>query len=658
MVGGEQTSHTSTSNAPGDAASYRVTESTDDSVIGALGWLVDRLVETEVISERPVPEEQDWSVGGGWFTPAYWHWLHLWDVHRNDSNEKSTELVSQGPLLTIVVPVYKPLLWYLRECILSVVGQSYGNWELCLCDDGSLDPELTEVIAEFVGSDPRIKAMVLEENGGISQATNRALDAATGEFIVLLDHDDVLEPDALAEVAEAIATADDVDVIYSDEDKLDEDGRRFLPMFKPDWDPDLLLVYPYLGHLLVVRRDLLNHIGRFRTDFDGSQDYDVMLRATELARTVVHIPKILYHWRAIAGSAALDPDAKPWAHLASRRVLEDAVRRRGLDATVASGPSVGMYHVRRKVRGSPSVSLIIPFRDQATLTVACLDSLLRDPGYDIDEIVLIDNGSTDPETRALCRKLVTRSATRLLEYPGAFNWSSINNVAAATCKSDMLLFMNNDIEATAPGWLHALVEHGQRPDVGAVGARLVYPDGKLQHAGVVLGFGGPAGHIFTGMPPDRRAYIGWDQMVRQYSAVTAACMLVRREVFEQVGGFDEAFAVGYNDVDFCIRLGLAGYRIIFTPHAELTHHESVSRGYSGYNSDTQKFLTRWLDLLMQGDPFYNPNLSRLDARCLLRPPGEDDRWLSIVGALMKVTESLSSTSEATPADFDALSRSN
>ncbi len=654
MAEGDKGSDTGTSRASIEGEF----ESTDASLIGAVGWLVDRLVETEGIPERPVPEEQDWSVGGGWFAPAYWHWLHLWDMHCADSNDGNAPLASNGPLLSVVVPVYRPLLWYLRDCILSVVGQSYENWELCLCDDGSSDAELTALLGEFVVSDARIKVMTLEKNGGISQATNRALDAATGEFIVLLDHDDVLETDALAEVAEVIATVDDVDVIYSDEDKLDGDGRRFLPMFKPDWDPDLLLVYPYLGHLLVVRRDLLEHIGGFRSDFDGSQDYDVMLRATELARRVVHIPNVLYHWRAISGSAALDPDAKPWAHLASRRALEDAVKRRGMDATVENGPSVGMYHVRRKVRGSPSVSLLIPFRDQATLTVACLDSLQRDPGYDIGEIVLIDNGSTDPETRALCRTLATRSRTRLLEYPGAFNWSSINNVAAATCESDMLVFMNNDIEATTPGWLHALVEHGQRLEVGAVGARLVYPDGKLQHAGVVLGFGGPAGHIFTGMPPGRFAYIGWDQMVRQYSAVTAACMLVRREVFEEVGGFDEEFAVGYNDVDFCIRLGLAGYRIIYTPHAELTHHESVSRGYSGYNSDTQKFLSRWLDLLIQGDPFYNLNLSRLDARCPLRPPGEDDRWLSLVSTLMKVTGSLGSRVEAAPADLDALSTSN
>ncbi len=608
----------------------------DVSVVDALGWLTDQLAEARTEQAPVALPEQDWSVGGGWSSTSYWHWLHSWDRYRAEHADEVLELQvpSEGPLVSIVVPVYKPLLWYFRECVLSVLEQTYRNWELCLCDDGSEDPELTAAMAEFANGDPRIKVMALERNGGISRATNRALAAATGEFVALLDHDDVLEPDALAEVVAAIARAHDVDVVYSDEDKLDQLHRRYLPMFKPDWDADLLLVYPYLGHLLAIRSDLLRHIGGFRPEFDGSQDYDVMLRATELARKVVHIPRVLYHWRAVAGSAALAEDAKPWAHLASRKALEDAVVRRGIDASVESGPFKGAYHVRRKIRGAPTVSIIIPFRDQAGLTAKCLDSLNADPGYPIEEIILVDNGSTDPETRVLCRQLAKRPDIRLMDYPGVFNWSAINNAAAARSESDMLLFMNNDIEATTGGWLHALAELGQRPEVGAVGARLIYPDGKLQHGGVVLGFGGPAGHIFTGLPKGLRAYIGWDQMVHQYSAVTAACMLVRRTVFEEVGGFDEALAVGYNDVDFCIRLGKAGYRILYTPHAELTHYESVSRGYSGYSSDVQEFLGRWMDLLVQGDPFYNPNLSRLDARCPVRSPEEDERWLKLLTGLI------------------------
>ena len=608
----------------------------DDRLTGALAWLADRLAHEIPAPEVRPPVELEWGYDAASFPPEYWHWLHLWERHRADHPESDTRtsLPTRGPLLSIVVPVYKPALWYFRECVLSVLDQTYQDWELCLCDDGSGDPELTALMAEFAARDPRVKALAMDANGGISRATNTALDAATGTFVVLLDHDDVLEPEALAEIAAGVTDGDDVDVLYSDEDKLDELGRRYQPHFKPDWDPDLLLAYPYLGHVTVIRRSLLEAVGGFRPEFDGSQDYDVMLRATEQARRVVHLAKVLYHWRVVAGSAAGDTDAKPWAHQASRRVLEDAVARRGMDATVTPGPFQGAYHVRRRIQGSPTVSVIMPFRDQAALTVACLESLERSPGHPVHEVVCIDNGSTEPETRALRRRLEARPDTRVLDYPGAFNWAAINNVAAATCTSDMLLFCNNDIEATSEGWLHAMVELAQRPEIGAVGARLVFPDGKLQHAGVVLGLGGVASHLFVGMPKGGVGYFAWDQVVRSYSAVTAACMLVRREVFEEVGGFNEDFAVAFNDVDFCIRVGRAGYRLVNTPHAQLTHYESVSRGLSGYHHDYQEFLRQWAGVLREGDPCYNPNLSRLEPWCSLRPPGEDEEWLALVNGLV------------------------
>jgi GT2 family glycosyltransferase len=606
------------------------------ALVGALGWLADRLVEA-LPQPGVADEDLPWDVDAGSSPPNYWHWLHLRRAYRTEHADALPDppLPIDGPRLSVVAPVYRPSTWYFRECVASVLNQSYRHWELCLCDDGSQDPELTGILEEYAASDSRVKVVTMDQNGGISRATNRALEAATGEFIVLLDHDDVLDADALAEIAAVIIREGDADVVYSDEDKLDELDRPFMPHFKPDWDPDLLLAYPYLGHVLAVRHELLDRIGRFRPDFDGSQDYDVMLRATEMARRVVHIPKVLYHWRVVAGSAAGDTDAKPWAHLASRRALEDAVARRGLDAEVQPGPFQGAYHVRRRVQGSPTVSVIIPFRDQAALTMGCLDSLATAPGYEIGEIVLVDNGSVEPETRALCRQLEQRPSVRIIEYPGAFNWAAINNVAAATCRSDMLLFLNNDIEASSKEWLRALVELGQRPEVGAVGARLVFPDGKLQHAGVVLGLGGIASHLFLGMPKGGRGYFSWDRVVRGYSAVTAACMLVRRSVFEELGGFDEKFAVGFNDVDFCIRLRRAGYRVLYTPHAELTHFESVSRGLSGYYRDYQEFLVRWNDLLGTEDPFYNPNLSRLAPWCPLRPPGEDDEWRTLVGGLIQ-----------------------
>ncbi len=611
----------------------------EDRLVATLGWMTDHLAEA--LSQQPSPPstQLSWGINAAAFPPAYWHWLHLNRLRRDEeeAEAKGPELPTRGPLLSVVVPVYRPSLWFFRACVLSVTAQTYQNWELCLCDDGSEDPELAELMREFAASDQRIKALSLDRNGGISRATNKALAEAKGEFIVLLDHDDVLDPAALSEIAGVIAAHQDADVIYSDEDKLDELDRPFMPHFKPDWDPDLLLAYPYLGHVTAIRSELLRRIGGFRPDFDGSQDYDVMLRSTEVARQVVHIPKVLYHWRVVPGSAAGDTDAKPWAHQASRRVLEDTLLRRGIDGRVTTGPFPGAYHVRRKIDGAPTVAVVIPFRDQAALTVSCLSSLEKSAGYPIHEVVLIDNGSTEPETCELRRRLERRPSTRVIDYPGPFNWAAINNQAASTCDADMLLFLNNDIEATSEGWLHALVELGQRPDVGAVGARLIYPDGKLQHAGVVLGLGGVASHIFIGMPKDQSGYFHWDAVIRGYSAVTAACMLVRRTVFEELGGFDEAFAVGFNDVDFCIRLSQAGYRVVYTPHAELTHYESVSRGLSGFYQDYQEFLRRWTKVLQREDPFYNPNLSRLEHWCSLRPPDEDEKWLELLGGLAEVT---------------------
>ena len=613
----------------------------------ALGWMAERLAEA-MLPAAPLSYQQladelekrqkdaEWGPDAASSPTNYWHWKHLWHVERLEHPERfpSESLPTDGPRLSIVVPVYRPSLWYFEECVLSVIDQTYQNWELCLCDDGSGDAELTRMMQAFADQDPRIKALALDENGGISRATNRALEHATGEFIVLLDHDDLLDGTALAEIANVVLHQSDADVIYTDEDKLDGVDRPYQPHFKPDWDPDLLLSYPYLGHITAIRHDIVKQIGGFRSEFDGSQDFDIMLRATEHARRVVHIPKVLYHWRVVAGSAAGDPDAKPWAYSASRRALVDAVARRGIAGAVEDGPFLGAYHLRRQVIGAPTVSVIIPFRDQAAMTVSCLESLERSPGYPVREVVLVDNGSIEPETRELRRRLEERPATRVIDYPGPFNWAAINNLAAATCRSDMVVFLNNDIVATSEGWLHALVELGQRPEVGAVGARLVYPDGKVQHAGVVLGMQGIATHLFNGLRGDWIGYMGWDRVVRAYSGLTAACMLVRRVVFEEMGGFDPGYPVAFNDLDFCIRLGQAGYRLLYTPHAELTHYESVSRGQSGYSADFQLFLSRWWELLQRDDPCYNRNLGRFAPWCSLRAPGEDEQWLEEVGRLV------------------------
>ena len=599
----------------------------------ALSWSAGRVAD--LLPTPEPPEKIRLSLGyNASFDPSYRQWLR--DFHQREG-AAARALPVHGPVISVVVPVYRPKLWYFQACVESVTAQHYQDWELCICNDASDDPKLSAMLAELAKLEARVKVVERPENGGISRTTNDALDLASGQWVALLDHDDVLDLDALGEVAAAIEADTDTDIVYSDEDKMYgadalEIPRLASPHFKPDWAPDLLLTYPYLGHLLVIRRSLLQEIGQFRPEFDGSQDYDVMLRATERARRVTHVPKVLYHWRVVAGSAAGDPTAKPWAHLASRRVLEDALIRRRIDGVVDDGPGPGWYHVRRRIRGRPSVAVIIPFRDQAEMTTQCLSSLPVAPGYENFEVVLVDNGSTEPEVRAL-RRHWQGQGIHVIDYPGTFNWSAMNNLAVSSTDADLLLFMNNDIEATKPGWLHALVELAQDEDVGAVGAHLVYPDGVVQHAGVTLGLGGVAGHLFSGLPGGSAGYMSWAQVVRPCSAVTGACLMSRREVFHEVGAFDESLAVAFNDIDYCLRLGDAGYHVLYTPHADLVHHESSSRGISGFICDAQHLLRTWDRARFLNDPFYNPNLSLTNSWCGLRSVDEVAQWESQMDGL-------------------------
>jgi len=598
----------------------------------SVDWVVDLLAERAVVPDEAPPDDPR-KFDAAWHVERYRRWVAEVELGPAEADRRAA-LPTQGPLVSVVVPVYRPEPWYFRRCVESVLSQSYQDWELCLCDDNSSSPELTAILTEYMRRDPRVKVVVHERNGGISRATNSAAAIGQGELVALLDHDDALAPTALAEVADALRRHEDADVLYSDEDKLDWVDRRLHPHFKPDWSPDLLLAFPYLGHLLVVRRALLERVGGFRPEFDGSQDYDVMMRVTEQARRVVHIPKVLYHWRTVEGSAASAADAKPWAHDASRRVVESTMVRTCVEGHIEDGPFPGSYHVRRRLRAHPLVSVVIPFRDQAALTVQCLRSLEVAPGYDNVEVVLVDNDSTEPETLALRQRLIDRPTCRIVDAPGPFNWSKVNNLGVAASRGELLLFLNNDIEATGDGWLHALVEHALRPEVGAVGARLLFPNHTLQHAGVVLGLSGVAGHVLSGIPSDAVGYMGWDRLQRPYSAVTAACLMCRRQVFDEIGGFDEDLAVAYNDVDFCMRLVDAGYRVVYTPLAELVHHESLSRGISGQSRDRQTFLTKWTRPRLHDDPFFNPNLSLFSAACAMRFPDEEERWNQLLDVFL------------------------
>jgi GT2 family glycosyltransferase len=551
-----------------------------------------------------------------------------------------------APLVSVVVPVYRTPIWALRRCVGSVLAQTFGDWEMCLVDDASKSPELTETLRSLAKLDRRITVLTSPINGGISAATNTAVAATTGQFIAFLDHDDELRPQALRVVAANIASNPEADVFYSDEDKIDTAGERFGPLFKPDWSPDLLLSFAYTSHLTVLRRSLFDEVGGLRSDYDGSQDYDLTLRATEAARAVVHIPEVLYHWRSLPGSAASDTtsqQAKPWAYEAGRRAIEDALRRRGEPGVVSTIPEFpGRYHVRRSIIDRPLVSIIIPFRDEPAMLATCARTLRVDPGYDNFELVLVDNDSALPETSALLAELSAEPRVRVLHAPGPFNWAAINNAAARACSGEILLFLNNDIEARTPGWLDAMVGHVQRREVGAVGARLLYADGTIQHAGVVVGLGGIAGHVLRGLPGDRPGYNSLAISTRDCSVVTGAAMMVRRELFLEFGGFDETLAVAFNDVDFCFKLRDHGYLIVFTPLAELIHHESKSRGHTDDFAENELMLLRWGSAMAAGDPYHNKHLSHWRYWCPLSTAQEDDRWKNYLATRIPTLVSSSS----------------
>jgi O-antigen biosynthesis protein len=534
---------------------------------------------------------------------------------------------SKPPLFSVIVPCFRTPLDLLDRCVASVLAQHHSDWEMWLCDDASGDERLAEGLAELSALDRRIATIARSSNGGISAATNDALALASGKYVVFLDHDDELHPSALERVARAIADRPDADLIYSDEDKIDLEGHRHTPSFKPDWSPDLLLSNAYMCHLLVVRRDLLTELGGLRSEFDGAQDYDLMLRATEVTGAIVHVPEILYHWRTAMGSASGDPSAKPWAFEAGRRALEDAAARRGIDATVVNHPRVaGSYHFMRTPLSGYLVSAVIPFRDEPALTAACYRSFIQQPGYDNFELLLVDNDSALPETQALLEDLARDHRVRLVPAPGTFDWAAINNEAARKARGELLLFLNNDIEAQSEGWLAAMVAQAERSAVGAVGARLLFPDGTVQHAGVAVGVGWAATHIQQGLEPDHPGYLSVTTVTRNTSAVTGACMMTRRSVFEELGGFDPNLPIAFNDIDYCLRLREKGLLVIYTPLAEMIHHESKSRGHSDDTGETPFFRNRWRSLMLSGDPYYNCNLGRFDNNCRLPSEEDEEKW--------------------------------
>ena len=547
-----------------------------------------------------------------------------WIEHNQPKPEdfkRMTEIMAvfrERPLISIVMPVYNTPETYLREAIDSVIGQIYPDWELCIADDASTEPHVRRLLEKYAKQDPRIKLAFRKENGHISRCSNSAIELATGEYIALLDHDDLLPAEALYEVVFLINQHPDADMIYTDEDKLTEEGQRRDPFFKPDWCPDSFLSRMYTCHFGVYRRSIIREIGGFRVGFEGSQDYDLVLRFTEKTDKIYHVPKILYHWRVHPESTAAKIEAKPYAVIAGEKALVEALERRQTPGQVIAVPKMpGFFTVRYEIQSPKLVSIIIPTRDLGYLVNQCLESVFAKTTYPNFEVILIDNGSTEDYTKKVINDWLNKEPERFRCYSLGipFNYSKLNNYGVEKAKGEYLLFLNNDTEVVAPDWLEGMVEQAQRPSIGAVGATLLYADDTIQHSGVVMGMGGMAGHGHRFASGQAPGYFGQLITVNNYTAVTGACLMCRREVFEAVDGFNEHLAVAFNDIDLCLRIVTHGYRNIIPPHVVLYHYESKSRGLddtpdkrSRFFAENAYMMKHWKSWI-EHDPCYNPNLS-------------------------------------------------
>jgi GT2 family glycosyltransferase len=558
----------------------------------------------------------------------YADWIRNNEPGQDELASQRTACFARPLKISIVTPTYETPLALLKGMLQSVREQTYPDWELCIADGGS-SSQVQGVLKEEASRDPRVKAVFLPRNEGITGNSAAALARATGQYVTFLDHDDLLAPFALFEVARAIEQELEADVLYSDEDKIDSSGARQQHHFKPDWSPDLLRSRNYIGHLAVYRRDLLEQIGGLRDGFEGAQDYDLVLRASERARKIVHIPRVLYHRRIHARSTGPQANPKGIGHASGRQALQEHLRRCGSAGTVTEGPLPNSFYVSYRLRRRPLISVIVPTRDHVALLARCFDSILTST-YDRREILVIENNSKDPETLAYYRRLAGRQDVRVLTWAHPFNFASLNNWAAAQVRGEVLVFLNNDVEVITPGWMERMLEHALRPEVGVVGAKLYYPNDTVQHGGVVLGIGAggnfrgitlsggaTAGHAHSHFPRGSRGYDDRLAVIQNFSAVTAACLMMRKDLFEKVGGFDEEFALDFNDVDLCLRVRDAGYSIVWTPLAELYHHESATRGQKDtsekrarYHDEVVRFAMKWGDRLWRTDPYYNPNLAR------------------------------------------------
>lgn len=547
---------------------------------------------------------------------AYQQWIRDNEPSLEElQRQKASSLARAKPtLISIVCPLHKTPIETLEQTIQSVQSQTYSHWELCLAFSEKETAQLWKTLRRFELLDPRIKIVPLEENLGIAANTNAAIRSAQGEWIAFLDHDDLLAPNALYEAADVLERQPECDLIYTDEDLLSaQGGFRKSPMLKPDWSPEMLLGFNYICHFVVARKSLIEKVGGLRPAYDGAQDWDLLLRIAEQTDRIHHIPKILYHWRESRDSTAGDPNAKPYVAKAQESVLRDCLSRRQIHAQ-AQRNRLGHYRLKWKATEDSCISIIIPNRNHPNLIIKVVEGILYETSYQNTEIIIVDNQSTDPEVLKLYRKWRSTNRVQVINYAESFNYSKACNLGAAAARGEFLLFLNNDVEIIHKDWLSELLGWGKQPDTGIVGGHLIYPDGRTQHAGIVLGLFELAGHMLSASPAETASSFGRAEWIRNVSAVTGACQLISRDLFERLGGYDESYHLVYSDVDLCLRAGALGHRIIYTPHCRLIHHECSTRAPGNNDADARRFAEKVRMLGITSDPYYHPALSA-HARC-------------------------------------------
>ncbi len=547
----------------------------------------------------------------------YGDWIHANEVRDWEIKAQTKKKFKNMPKISLIVPMYNTKEKFLKELVDSVIKQTYSNWELCL-SDGS--PKQNPKFQKIIEKDTRIKYKFLNQEKGISENSNEAIQMATGEYIGLLDHDDTLAKYALYEVVKTINQCPNAEFFYSDEDKIDQNANRSDAYFKPEFAPDTLRCQNYICHFSVFKKELMDKLGGFHAEFDGAQDYDIFLRMSEIVKpeNIQHIPRILYHWRVHKGSTAMEnSDAKNYAFENGIKALEAHLQRIGLEGDVSKGCINGIYRIDYKIKSKPQISIVIPNKDGKETLEVCINSVLEKTTYDNYEIVIVENNSQTDEIFDYYRELEKNNKIKIVKYPKVgFNYSGIVNFGVQNCTGDYVVQLNNDTELLTPNWLEIMLGFCQREDVGAVGVKLYYPDETIQHAGIIVGLGGVAGNRFKSIPKNGHGYFAEESMIQNLSAVTAACIMTSKKIYEEVGFMDEKLAVAFNDVDFCLKIREKGYLIVYNPFVEFVHYESKSRGEENtpekikrFQGEINTFKERWQDFLHKGDPYYNINLS-------------------------------------------------